>query len=146
MPTIDCPRTELLKLLLIRKHYSLDCTMGELFQVDYDTQETRHICMTLEDASSNHKVYGETCIPIGTYKVVNTYSNRFKKILPLLMDVPGYKGIRIHSGNSIKDTLGCVLVGKFFDDRIERIWSCAEPLESIIKLIDDYHNTELEII
>lgn len=143
---IDQPRVELLKLLLIRKHYSFDCTIGELFRVDYNTQKTERICYTLEDASSDHKVYGQTCIPTGTYKVKNTYSNRFGKILPLIMDVPGYEGIRIHGGNSAKDTLGCILVGKFFDTRVERIWSCAEPLESIIKLIDDYHNTELEII
>lgn len=143
---IDQPRVELLKLLLIRKHYSFDCTIGELFRVDYNTQKTEHICYSLEDATSDHKVYGQTCIPTGTYKVVMAYSPRFKRNLPRLIDVPNYDGILIHKGNSAKDTLGCILVGKYKDERIERIWSCAEPLEAIIKLISDYHNTELEII
>ena len=57
------------------------------------------------------KVYGNTAIPSGTYEIVITYSPRFKKYLPLLVDVPGYSGIRIHSGNSALDTSGCLLPG-----------------------------------
>ena len=80
-------------------------------------------CNTLEDADrglrqdmqleeiKKKKVYGQTAIPRGSYECVYTYSNRFKKMLPLLKDVPGFDGIRIHSGNSAKDTDGCILVG-----------------------------------
>ena len=80
-------------------------------------------CNTLEDADrglrqdmqieeiKKKKVYGQTAIPRGSYECVYTYSNRFKKMLPLLKDVPGFDGIRIHSGNSSKDTEGCILVG-----------------------------------
>lgn len=67
--------------------------------------------MSLEEIKKV-KVYGETAIPSGSYECVYTYSNRFKKMLPLLLNVPGFDGIRIHSGNSAKDTLGCILVGK----------------------------------
>lgn len=63
------------------------------------------------DDSGEGKVYGDTAIPAGKYEVVITYSNRFKKYLPLLLNVPGYEGIRIHPGNSSVDTHGCLLPG-----------------------------------
>lgn len=81
-------------------------------------------CNTLEDTDrglnqemdlneiKNKKVYGQTAIPSGSYECVYTYSNRFKKMLPLLLNVKGFGGIRIHSGNSAKDTEGCILIGK----------------------------------
>lgn len=58
------------------------------------------------------KVYGMTAIPTGIYVVQLTYSPKYKKILPLITNVKGYAGVRIHSGNTEKDTEGCVLVGK----------------------------------
>ena len=63
------------------------------------------------DDAGEGKVYGDTAIPAGKYEVVITYSNRFKKYLPLLLNVPGYEGIRIHPGNSAADTHGCLLPG-----------------------------------
>ena len=67
--------------------------------------------MTEEEIRSI-KVKGQTAIPCGIYTVLLTYSPKYKKIMPLINNVKGYSGIRIHSGNSSKDTEGCLLVGK----------------------------------
>lgn len=93
-------------------------TIGKLYIND------QYFCDTLEDTDrgltqsmteqqiGSKKVYGETAIPTGTYRIIISYSNKFKKQMPLLLNVPGFAGIRIHSGNTEKDSLGCILVGK----------------------------------
>ena len=68
-------------------------------------------CYTLEDVERDTKVFGETAIPKGIYEIQLTQSPRFKRILPLLIGVPNYSGVRIHPGNTAKDTEGCILVG-----------------------------------
>lgn len=58
------------------------------------------------------KLKGQTAIPTGVYPVYITWSPKYKKPMPLIENVKGYSGIRIHSGNTAKDTEGCLLVGK----------------------------------
>lgn len=67
--------------------------------------------MPLEDIKKA-KVYGQTAIPSGKYQVTMNMSSRFKKVMPLLLNVPGFDGIRIHSGNTAADTQGCILLGQ----------------------------------
>jgi hypothetical protein len=95
-----------MKLKLIRKDFAPDYTMGELYVND------KLFCYTCEDEIRNTKVAGETAIPYGTYPVIINMSNRFKRELPLLLNVPNFAGVRIHPGNTDDDTEGCILVGK----------------------------------
>lgn len=94
-----------MKLELKRTTPTNISTIGELF-IDGE-----FFCYTLEDVVRDKKIYGQTAIPAGTYKVIITPSNRFKRDLPLLVDVPNFVGVRIHPGNSAVDTDGCILVG-----------------------------------
>jgi len=97
-----------MKLEVVRTMCGATCTIGELMV------NGEHECWTLEDVvrPMGVKVYGETAIPYGTYNVVVTFSNRFQRDLPLVVNVPGFDGIRIHPGNTAADTHGCLLVGK----------------------------------
>ncbi len=108
-----------------------------IYRHTYNTRGDRNIigdlfingeffCYTLEDEkrADGLKVYGETAIPTGTYNVKVTRSNRFKRLMPLIIDVPMFSGIRIHGGNTSKDTLGCILVA--FNTDYKKIWRTAE--------------------
>lgn len=94
-----------MKMMLDREVYTEESTIGSLYV------EGVFECFTLEDKVRAVKIKGTTAIPEGIYEVVVTYSNRFKRDLPLVKDVPGFDGIRIHPGNTAADTEGCVLVG-----------------------------------
>lgn len=107
-----------MELYLKRHTFTEKSTIGTLF-IDGVKE-----CFILEDKDrglndamplniiNNIKQYGITCIPYGRYEIVITMSNRFKKLLPLLVNVKGYDGVRIHAGNTDVDTLGCLLPGK----------------------------------
>lgn len=116
-----------MKILLDRKWKANEYTIGKLYidGVEFsDTLEDKDRelkdSMSLNEITSK-KVYGQTAIPTGTYKVLMTYSSKFanrvwgkkyKGKVPQLMNVKGYEGVRIHPLNTAKDTLGCIGVGK----------------------------------
>jgi len=95
-----------IELVLNRKHFADTYAIGKLYV------EGQYLCDTIEDAVRDEKIYGETAIPYGKYRVRVTMSPKFGRLLPLLEDVPNFEGIRIHRGNSAIDTHGCILPGE----------------------------------
>jgi len=94
-------------LILVRDVFHPQRTLGRIF-IDGNFQ-----CFTVEDTvRDGPKIPGSTAIPEGTYQILITESQRFKRPLPLLLNVPQFSGIRIHSGNTEADTEGCILVGQ----------------------------------
>lgn len=111
-----------MKIELKRKRLTDKATLGELYL------DGVFECVTLEDVVRDFgpngagKLFGETAIPAGTYRVVINMSNRFKRLMPLLLAVPYFTGIRMHSGNRSANTEGCILLGSEIggDDLITR--------------------------
>ena len=92
-------------LELKRNIFTDDSTIGEI------SIDGTFVCYALEDKVRPTKIKNVTAIPYGKYELAITFSNRFQQYMPLLLKVPGFEGVRIHSGNKSADTEGCILVG-----------------------------------
>jgi hypothetical protein len=141
-----------MKLLLKRIHFGETFTVGQLYEVtDYGQSP---LCYVLEDKyreveGQDVKVWKEqdkTAIPKGVYDVRITFSNRFQSKLPLLADVPGFTGIRIHAGNSSKNTEGCLLVGMTWDGKSDWIGSSKVAMGLIMPMIERAEDCSIEIV
>ena len=124
-----------MKLILTRHARRADYTIGRL-----EDENGKKICDTLEPIWRNYdggelKIPKKSAIPEGTYRVVVTKSQRFQKYLPLLVGVPGFEGVRIHSGNTNKDTEGCILVGHTL--QVGKVLWSRITLEKLMKLIEN---------
>ena len=110
-----------MEIKLIRESFGDTFTEGKLL-IDNVFE-----CYTVEDTDRKmeedltRKINGKTAIPRGRYEVILSMSNRFKKILPEVLNVPGFAGIRIHSGNSSVDTEGCIILGSI-NDKVDDDW------------------------
>lgn len=134
-------------LLEVKRLYKKDTYTIGVLMVDgekfSDTLEDK-----VRDLNSEKKVYGETAIPAGKYKVVMSMSSKFKRVMPYLENVPQFTSIMIHPGNTPKDTLGCILVGenkkkgqlinsrKYSDELNKRINEAIERKEQVWIEID----------
>ncbi len=118
-------------------------TLGELYVAG------NFQCYTLEDTvRTGQKVPGNTAIPTGSYSLVVDLSQRFGRMMPHLLNVPGFEGIRIHCGNTDKDTEGCILTGQdhiegtlvnsklAFDPLFTILSQCQEPMQ--IQIENDF--------
>lgn len=111
-----------MKIILKRKFLGLSYTIGDLFidgkffcnTIEDTVRKLPHYCPNTpkgKNCTCKEKVYAQTAIPYGTYKITMTYSPRFKRILPLLCNVPHFIGILIHSGTDANSSAGCIIVG-----------------------------------
>lgn len=121
-----------MELTLTRTSRQAECTTGVLY---LGKERMAH---TLEprwrDLGKEQKVAGQTAIPEGTYEICLEVSARFKRLMPYLMNVPGFTGILIHCGNTVADTEGCILVGKrSVNDRLSMSRSAFNKLFARLK-------------
>lgn len=105
-------------LLLQRRFLGEEYTIGSLYV------NGEYLCDAIEDQvrdfnedgdlldPGEEKVYGETAIPFGEYDIELSMSPKFKRLLPMLLNVKHFTGIRIHRGNTAKDSHGCILPGE----------------------------------
>ena len=124
-----------MKLILTRPARRADYTIGRL-----EDENGKKISDTLEPTWRDYKggemkIPRKSAIPEGTYRVVVTKSRRFQKYLPLLVGVPGFEGVRIHAGNTSRDTEGCILVGQNL--QVGKVLWSRITLEKLMKLIEN---------
>jgi hypothetical protein len=127
-------------LILIRNIYTPVNTIGDLLI------EHSIFCHTLEDVVRHYgskKVYGETAIPSGRYKVILSMSNRFKRIMPEILEVPNFTGVRMHGGNTAKDTEGCIIISKNIINKSMVQGSMEKEITEILRVSDGPHFLEI---
>ena len=79
-------------------------------------------------------------IPVGIYEVRVTYSPRFKRMLPLVMQVPGRSGIRFHRGTKPEHSKGCILVSAALEQELTAKWLALQASNEPIKITIEYEN------
>ena len=124
-----------MKLILTRHARRADYTIGRL-----EDENGKKICDTLEPTWRDYKggemkIPKKSAIPEGSYRVVVTKSQRFQKYLPLLVGVPGFEGVRIHAGNTSRDTEGCILVGHNL--QVGKVLWSRITLSKLMKIIEN---------
>ena len=131
-----------LDMKLVRTKFKDTQTVGKLYLNGV------YFCDTLEDKNRDlnkngifdggeKKVYAQTCIPFGQYKVIINQSPRFKRLMPRLLNVPHFDGILIHNGVTEKNSAGCILVGSYDGQKLVRSKEIFNKLFEIMKYYND---------
>ena len=137
------------KLLLRRIARKAGYTIGKLYI------DGTYFCDTLEDSDrldkgmtaaqlAAKKIPGQTAIPEGTYKVIVNVSPKFKRLLPRLMNVPGYEGVLIHRGNTPADTAGCILVGE--NKQVGKVLNSTFYEDRLVDMLKHDNNIVIEVV
>ena len=138
-----------MKIELVRIAFKETYTIGKLY-VDgkYFSDVLEDVDRGLDSSMSESeilkkKVKGQTAIPTGHYVINITYSPKYKRMMPLLLDVKGFSGIRIHSGNSSKDTEGCLLVGK--NKKVGMVLESRDTYQRLFKMMEGQKEITIDI-
>ena len=130
-----------MEIKLIRKYYQAKYTIGRLyvnnrFFSDCLEPPSQHLTERCSmDTIQNAKNKGYRAIPTGRYRILITRSRRFGRWLPLLMNVKGFEGIRIHTGNKPEDTRGCILPG--FNRRKGYVLDSTRCVLTLVKMMTE---------
>lgn len=123
-------------------HPAENATLGRMYL------DNVFFCHTCEDddrfleGGVTEKIHGRTAIPRGRYRLITSFSNRFQRVLPLVVDVPSFTGVRIHGGNRAEDSHGCILAGKV--RTATGVAQCADSVSRIIDQIDSGEEMGIE--
>ena len=138
-----------MRIELVRIAFKDTYTIGKLYVDD------TYFCDVLEDVDRGldssmseseileKKVKGQTAIPTGHYVINITYSPKYKRMMPLLLDVKGFSGIRIHSGNTAKDTEGCLIVGK--NKKVGMVLESRDTYQRLFKMMQGQEEITIDI-
>lgn len=144
-----------MELQLQRKFLRSKYTIGKLHFYSDVAKKWIYFSDTLEDKVRDYnkdgdlndpgedKVYGETAIPYGKYKLIISWSPKFQRELPLLISVNHFEYIRIHAGNTAEDSHGCILVG--FNKEVGKVLDSAKTLDKLMILLKSSGDKEHEI-
>ena len=138
-----------MKIELVRIAFKETYTIGKLYvdgkyfsDVLEDVDRGLDSSMT-ESEILKKKVKGQTAIPTGHYVINITYSPKYKRMMPLLLDVKGFSGIRIHSGNTAKDTEGCLIVGK--NKKVGMVLESRDTYQRLFKMMEGQKEITIDI-
>lgn len=138
-----------MEIKLVRIALKSTYTIGKLYV------DGKYFCDVLEDKDRGldslmteseileKKVKGQTAIPTGHYVINITYSPKYKRMMPLLLDVKGFSGIRIHSGNTSKDTEGCLIVGK--NKKVGMVLESRDTYKRLFEMMQGEKNITIDI-
>ena len=139
-----------MKIKLVRIALKDTYTIGKLYV------DGVYFCDTIEDKDRGlddsmtvseilkRKIKGQTAIPTGHYKIEITYSPKYKRMMPLILNVKGYSGIRIHSGNTSKDTEGCLIVGK--NTKVGMVTDSRNTYQRLFGILQNQKDITIDII
>jgi len=114
-------------------------TIIRLIRKSKDGKAVRGLMRTgaLEIATLENEDY---IIPCGTYPIRVTWSPRFKRMLPIVLNVPGRNGIRVHRGTKPEHSRGCILVSAVNEQELTAKWLALQASNEPLKITIEYEN------